>query len=111
MSNTDLNDVINNLSNSFNSITTSFNTIQQNQLYSQLLPKTNGSMNGILNVSNIDSSSNLIIGNNSTSITLGSTNNINPKTINIGGSNDTINMKYDVNMNSNKLYNVSKPKR
>ena len=49
-------------------------------------------MIGTLNVNNIDASGNLNIGSNASNINLGSSNNNDSKVINIGGTNETVNI-------------------
>jgi len=54
-------------------------------------------MLGTLNIHNIDSTSDLNIGENATLINIGSSNNTDMKTINIGGKNDIVNIQGALN--------------
>ena len=74
--------------------TSNINTINNStipNLSTVYLPIINPVCNN-LTVNNIDSSGQLTIGHNATSIYIGSSNGLDTKNINIGGTNDTVNI-------------------
>ena len=107
--NTNIDLLLNNLNNNYNNNITTYNTIYNNTNPNRFLLKSGDSMNGILNVSNIDSNTNLNIGSNSSSINFGI--NKTNKIINIGGLNDSINLNAKLNnLNINNSFNINNHK-
>ena len=86
-----INTINNNIQNNTDSINNLNNNVIPN-LSNVFLPINNPSVTGVLNVNEIDCNDVLKIGENATTIFLGSTQNNDSKVINLGGPNDTVNI-------------------